>query len=41
MVELLCGDDDTSWEEATASALAAIEARVKLWDEILISLSTG
>ena len=38
MVELLCGDDDTRWDEAAVSAISAIEARVKLWDGILASL---
>lgn len=38
MVELVCGDDDRKWEEATASAVAAIQARGKLWDDILTCL---
>lgn len=39
MVELLCGADDVKWEEATKAAEAAIVARLKLWDDILASLS--
>jgi hypothetical protein len=38
MVELLCGNDDKRWEEAAVAAIAAIEARGKLWDGILTSL---
>lgn len=39
MVELLCGEDDTRWEQATQAAQAAIEARLGLWDGILASLA--
>lgn len=35
MVELLCGDDDRRWDEAAAAAVAAIEARLALWDAIV------
>ena len=34
MVEALCGDDPARWEEAGAAAVAAIEARLQLWDGI-------
>jgi hypothetical protein len=34
MVELLCGDDEHKWAEAAAASVAAIEARVALWDAI-------
>ena len=37
MVELVCGDDETKWDEAGAAALAAIESRIKLWDAIVAS----
>ena len=38
MVELLCGDDDKKWDQATQAAQAAIEARLGLWDGILSEL---
>jgi len=39
MVERLCGDDPRKWEEAAAAAVAAIEARIALWDAILAELA--
>ena len=38
MVELLCGEDDAKWDEAAAAAVAAIEARLGLWDEVVRGL---
>ena len=38
MVELLCGDDDRKWSEAGDAAVAALEARIALWDSILAQL---
>ena len=35
MTAELCGDDENKWQEATAAAIAALEARIKLWDGIL------
>jgi len=35
MVADLCGDDPELWEEASAAAETAIEARLALWDGIL------
>lgn len=34
MTAELCGDDPQKWEEATAAARAALEARLALWDDI-------
>ena len=34
MVEILC-DSPTKWQEATAAAKEAIQARIDLWDFIL------
>jgi Protein of unknown function (DUF3050) len=39
MLEELCGDDPAKWEEATAYARAALEARIRLWDGVLDALS--
>ncbi len=39
MLAQLCGDDERNWQEATESALAALDARVKLWDGVLAALS--
>ncbi len=39
MVELLCGEDDRKWTEVAAAAVAAIEARITLWDTINRSLA--
>jgi len=35
MLEELCGEDDRKWEEAARSAGAALEARIRLWDEVV------
>jgi hypothetical protein len=34
----LCGDDATKWEEATLAARAALEARIALWDGVLLAI---
>lgn len=38
MVTGLCGDDSQKWEEAGAYAQAALEARIRLWDEVVEAL---
>ena len=39
MVELLCGEDDRKWDEAAVASVAAIEARIALWDAIAAELA--
>jgi len=34
MIETLCGDNDTLWEEAEAVAIKSLEVRIALWDGI-------
>ena len=41
MVSGLCGSDTTKWQQAEAAAVAAIEARLTLWDEILATMTAG
>lgn len=41
MVALLCGDDSTKQREAADAAIAALEARIRLWDRILESIGKG
>jgi len=38
MLELLCGDDQTRWQQATNAARAALEARIALWDGVLVAI---
>lgn len=38
MVELLCGEVERKWQEAADAAVAAIEARLALWDAIMGAL---
>lgn len=38
MLAQLCGDDATRWREAEASALAALDARSRLWDGVAEAL---
>jgi len=38
MLMSLCGEDDQLWEEATLAARAALEARLALWDGVLLSI---
>jgi len=38
MLAQLCGDDARKWQEATDSALAALDARMALWDGVLAAL---
>lgn len=38
MLMELCGDDDTKWDEATQAARAALEARIALWDGVLLAI---
>lgn len=37
----LCEDDSARWEEATAAARAALEARIALWDGVLLAIERG
>jgi len=39
MTAELCGSDDTRWQEATAAANTALNARLALWDGILNTLT--
>lgn len=32
LISSLCGEDDERWHSAEAAAMAALEARIKLWD---------
>jgi hypothetical protein len=34
MIETLCGENDTLWEEAEAVAIKSLEVRIALWDGI-------
>jgi hypothetical protein len=38
MVADLCGDDDTKWDECSATINTALNARVRLWDGIVQAL---
>jgi hypothetical protein len=38
MVAELCGNDPIKWQDATTSAVSAIEARLALWDDIAVSI---
>lgn len=40
MIEELCGQDATKWQEAEETAVRALEVRRALWDEISASLGT-
>jgi hypothetical protein len=35
MMQNLCGQDGSAWDEATAAAISALEARRRLWDAVL------
>jgi hypothetical protein len=34
MLAKLCGDDIDRWQEATEAARMALQARLRLWDEV-------
>jgi hypothetical protein len=36
----LCGSDDILWSEATEAARSSLEARARLWDEIVVTLTS-
>ncbi|MDB5060796.1 MAG: hypothetical protein JWP67_639, partial [Mucilaginibacter sp.] len=38
MTAELCGDDNTKWTEATTAVKEALQARIALWDGILMSI---
>lgn len=38
MVEALCGDDAARWNQASEASVAAIEARLRLWDGVTAAL---
>jgi hypothetical protein len=35
MTELLCGDDNSKWEEAKQAVVKALEMRKQLWNQVL------
>ena len=39
MIEQLCGNDTTKWEEVTQTALEALGFRKKLWDGVLAEIN--
>ncbi|MGH7215217.1 MAG: DUF3050 domain-containing protein [Tepidisphaeraceae bacterium] len=41
VVARLCGEQERLWQEAQASARTAVEARIRLWDEILEVIVSG
>lgn len=41
MLMSLCGDDGDKWEAATNAARAALEARISLWDGVLVAIEDG
>jgi len=41
MLMSLCGDDEVKWDEATAAARAALDARIALWDGVLVAIEEG
>ncbi len=38
MLAQLCGESRQAWQEATATAVAALQARVRLWDGVLTAI---
>ncbi|MDP3392751.1 DUF3050 domain-containing protein [Sediminibacterium sp.] len=38
MVEVLCGDDEQKWAEATTASIQSLAIRARLWDGIMRSL---
>ncbi len=41
MLMSLCADDTDKWEAATDAARAALEARIALWDGMLVAIEEG
>jgi hypothetical protein len=39
MLADLCGDDETRWQECADTVIAALDARVRLWDGILAEIN--
>jgi hypothetical protein len=40
LVRRLCGNDDIRWSEATAAARTSLEVRDRLWNEIVLALTS-
>lgn len=40
MTSLLCGDDEQKWKEAKDACIAALSARIALWDAVLKAIET-
>jgi len=41
MLSQLCGESQQAWQEATESAIAALQARERLWDGVLSAIEAG
>jgi len=41
MLGQLCGESQQAWQEATESAIAALQARERLWDGVLSAIQAG
>lgn len=41
LVRRLCGSDDTLWSEAAEAARTSLEARARLWDEVVVTLASA
>ena len=41
MLAQLCGERQQPWQEATESAIAALQARERMWDGILTAIEAG
>jgi hypothetical protein len=41
MLAQLCGESRQAWQEATESAIAALQARERLWDGVLSTIQAG
>ncbi|MEI6411305.1 MAG: DUF3050 domain-containing protein [Bacteroidota bacterium] len=39
MTEELCADDPVKWQEATEAVIAALDARIALWDGVLEAIN--
>lgn len=41
MTAILCGTDETKWQQATGAVKTALQTRIALWDAVLASLPTN